>query len=133
MGLSDIVRNGVALAKSITADLQTEVQIEPWIAATTSGGPTYGAARTFRAIVDYKQRLRRTVPGQEVLQQAAVYILEPVSANGATGRNEPIDSRDKVTLPSGFTGPILDVMGVVDPSTEAPYLYEIVLGAKATL
>jgi hypothetical protein len=67
--------------------------------------------------------------GAEVLQIATVTIIGPVAANGADERREPVDPRDRITLPNGFSGPILDVGGVVDPDTGSPYSVQVILGS----
>ena len=44
--------------------------------------------------------------------------------------------KDRFTLPNGYTGPILTVggpseitrVGLLDPLTNMPYLYEVILG-----
>ena len=61
---------------------------------------------------------------------AKVTILQPITANGTSGRTEPVDPRDKVTLPDGTVGPILDVAGLVNPDTGYPYMFEIWLGGS---
>jgi hypothetical protein len=57
-----------------------------------------------------------------------ITIIGPVTANGAPNRDEPVDPRDKFVLPDGTSGPIVDVNGLLDPSTGRPYLYEVALG-----
>jgi hypothetical protein len=55
--------------------------------------------------------------------------LTPVAANGTTGRREPIDPRDRLTLPDGAVGNILAVEGLGDPDTNHNYFYQVYLGA----
>jgi len=130
MGLADIVRSGVATAQSVTADLQDSVSHEAWIGHDGTGyaKPAYAPAVARPALVEMKQRKLRLADGSEVTQNAQLTFIGPVEANGAVGRREPIDPRDRLTLPSGHTGPILDVQGLVDTGTHAPYLLEVALG-----
>jgi hypothetical protein len=72
--------------------------------------------------------MRRMANGQEVMQRATVTFIGPVTANGAVDRQEPIDPRDKITLPDGSTGSILSIEGVADPSTSYPYMFVVALG-----
>lgn len=128
MGLADIVRSGVAIAKDVTSDLQVNITHEAWISNDAYGGPTYAAATTLPAIVEREQRLIRDMNGEEIMSRTKITILQPITANGSTGRREPIDPRDRI-IPSGdITGPILSVEGIVDPNTNAPYLYIVRLG-----
>ncbi len=129
MNLATIVRNGVALAKTLTTSLQGTISIYPWESPnSTYGGPTYGTAVSIPAVIDESIRFRRMSDGQEILQKAEITILQPLTANGASGRSEPIDPRDKIVLPSGYTGPIRYVNGPIDSSTGYPYMFTIILG-----
>ena len=128
MGLDSVVRSVVATANSVTASLQATVQHAAWTGNQQDGTDSFATAVPLQALVEFKQRLRRLPTGREVLQQAELTFIGPVTANGASGRREPIDPRDQITLPNGYTGPILDVQGLVDPSTSAPYLVQVVLG-----
>lgn len=128
MGLADIVRSGIAIAKNVTADLQVDITLEAWTGSDGYGAPTYAAAVILPAIVVKKQRIIKNPLGEIIKSKHEVTILQPVTANGATGREEPIDPRDRITLPDESTGPILDVTGMIDPSTGAPFMPEIWLG-----
>jgi hypothetical protein len=132
MGLQDLIRSGVATANGITEELQVAVTHEPWVGKDQYGGPVFGTPVSRQALVEMKQRLRRSYTGQEVMQMAAVTFLVPVEPNGAAGRREPIDPRDRITLPDGTTGPILDAAGLADPDTANPYFQVVALGG-ATL
>ena len=130
MALDAIVRKGVSLANRLTADLQDTVTHEAWIGHDGFGKPQYDPAIISRqAVVEMDQRLIRLADGQEVQQRARVTVIGPITGNGAKGRKEPVDPRDRITLPDGTIGPILDVKGVSDPTTGAPYAYTIILGA----
>jgi hypothetical protein len=128
MGLDATVRSAVATAKKSTAALQADIQLAAWISDTARGKPNYAPAVLYPAIVEEKQRKLTDFQGVEVLSTHKVTILRPVVAHGADNRQEPVDARDKLTLPDGTTGPILAVGGMTDPSTGKPYLHEIWLG-----
>lgn len=128
MNYSSLVRLAASLADSQTADMQDTVSFSAWIGSGTYGEPIFAAPINIQAIVEEKQYTRRLPDGSEITQKATITIPRPIAPNGATDRREPIDPRDKFVLPSGFTGPIQFVNGTIDPSTHAPYSFEIVLG-----
>lgn len=117
MGLDDLVRSTVALASSITRDLQVDVTYEAFDSANATNQPTYDSAVTKRAVVEKKARMVRTTTGEEKLSQASVTFLVPFA----------LDLRDRITLPDGTTAPILNVKGVYDPVTDEPYALEVFL------
>jgi len=124
MGLADVVRSAVAIADSVTASLQTDVTHEAWIDDDRFGKPTYADPVTRKALVSQVQKLVRTADDRTVVAKTKVSFLRPIPAQGASGRAEPLDPRDKITLPDGTTGPLLAVEGMVDPGTDRPYLLE---------
>lgn len=128
MSLDSLIRQGVAVADRLTASLQDSVVFFAWIGSGSEGEPEYAAPISIPAVVEEKEYLRKLSSGEEVTQKASITIPRPVPPNGAANRKEPIDPRDQIILPSGYTGPILDVAGVVDPSTHQPYMLEVVLG-----
>lgn len=133
-GFADLVRDiGVGLADRLTASLQVSIKHYPWTGVDDYGGPVYGSYKIRKGIVEYHQRLRRTVGGQENMQHGVIYFPRPIAANGAEGRSEPIDARDKFEFPDGTVFPVLDVEGVLDPKTGYPYMFTVIFGAKATL
>ena len=154
MGLDTVLRNGVSLANSLTVLLQDAVTHEAAIDIDGYGMTQYAPAVSRQAIVEMKQMLRRLSNGTEVLQRATVTFLYPIDGyefeeppfvigggGGEVGgpgviggdgsqfaRRDPIDPRDRLVLPDGTTGPILDVSGLCDPSTSAPFFLTVVLG-----
>ena len=129
MNLDGIIRDAVALAKDLTAQAQADITLEAWTAHGTSGAaPTYAAGVTIPAMVDEETESFRTTLGEVIPVKAVIRILQPVAANGADDREEPIDPRDRITLPSGTVGaPIMGAGGLVDPSTGRPYWYTVLL------
>lgn len=128
MGLADIVSSGIATVKSVTADLQADITLEAWISNDNFGGPNYASSVTLPAIVEMKEQRVRTVNDEDVLSRAVITILQPVTANGATGRKEPIDPRDRITLPDSTIGPILKVEGMINPDTSELFMVSVWLG-----
>jgi hypothetical protein len=129
MGLDAIVRKGVAIANKATASLQATVQHEAWIGQNVYAAPLYAAAVSRPALVEEGSRPRRTSTGEVLMTRAHVTFLKPIEPNGAADRVEPIDPRDRITLPSGTTGLIVDMDGMpVDPESGRSFLYGVWLG-----
>lgn len=134
MGFDSLVRKGVALANKITNALQVDVTHKRWTGTDVGGEDIIDGGVTLSALVEFKtKRLGRTGGQQyntaeEEIQQAVITIVGPITDLVATGRTNPIDSRDQFILPGGETGPILNVEGIVDPNTGSPYMYEVSLG-----
>lgn len=143
MGLTDILVSAVAIADGVTSDIQVAVAHEPWKGSTASGGPEFGDAVNLSGILEVKQRMVKLRTGDLVMSRANITFLSPIAASGmdsldqlhpeltedgATGRREPIDPRDKLTLPDGTTGPILDTEGLMNPKTNSPFFLQVFLG-----
>jgi hypothetical protein len=131
MSLADVIRGAVATAKSVTAPLEVDITHEAWTGLDNSTKPTYATGVTLSALVEQGPVPFRTALGETVEVKAIVTILQPVTANGASGREEPIDPRDQITLPNGTIGaPIVATPepGLVDPSTSVPYFHRVALG-----
>lgn len=114
-----LVRDGVKLANTMTASLQADVQY--YKAGEMSGGGDIEYPATpelWPAIIEWKQKMVRTVTGVEAVSRAMVTFLEP----------HDIDEKDKMVLPDGTTGPILDMTGLVDPATGRAYFTTVWLG-----
>lgn len=133
MSLADIVRTAVSIAESITksGELQESFTLQRWNGDDSYGKPTYAAALTLDGIVDHSARRIRTDAGAETIATATITVLKPFKklTPTVTGREEPVDKRDKITLASGKSGPILLTnTGLADPDTERPYVVQILLG-----
>jgi hypothetical protein len=118
MGLAAIVRKGVAIANSVTNDLQVDVTHEAFSGVGTYGEPTFSAAVTRSALVEIEPKMVRTAAGDEAVSRATISIIGDVTVN----------NRDRFTLPDGSTGPILNVSGFLDPLTGRGYLTQVYLG-----
>lgn len=129
MALNTLVATAVSIVNTVTSTLQGNVTHEAWISNSGAyGAPLFATGVVRTAIVNDKTMDRRLPSGEIVLQHASITFLAPITANGATGRREPIDPRDRFTLPSGYVGPVLYVNGLDNPATNSPYFVEVVLG-----
>lgn len=128
MALADVLRAGIAIADKVTKSVQVDVVVEAYLRQNGWGEREYADPITLKAVVDlgYKQRL--TTSGRIVPTKAWVGFLVQVPPNGAEGRNEPIDQRDRLTLPGGVTGEIVESSGITDPSTSRPFFCEVWIG-----
>lgn len=120
MGLASVVRKGVAVANRVTQDLQPEVKHEVFVSQTGFGVPTFKSAITRRAIVEPRQRLIRMPDGSERWTQHQVTFLGNVA----------IDARDRLTLPGGKTGPILEIKGFADAERGGSFVTQVWLGDR---
>lgn len=127
-GFADIVRNGVALADSLTTTLQDAVTYEPWVSINGFGDDSYGSPQSIPAIIERGARLVVDAEGREIRAEHTINLLRPIAANGAVGRDEPIDGRDKFTLSDGSTGRIAAVESLVNPATGAGYYHIVSIG-----
>jgi hypothetical protein len=126
----EILRAGVALTNKLTAGAQAQIKIEPWVAQDTFGLITYGSPVFYSAVIDSTRKQLRTAAGELLEITATATIIGDVLPNGALGRIEPIDPRDRVTLPDGKQAPIMSVPNsFVDPGTNRGIIHEIMLGA----
>ncbi len=126
-----LIRDGVALANELTGatgNLQVTVGHRRWISQSLDGTPTYAATVNLQAILEFRQEIRQPTSGQEQVSRAYLAILEPLAAQGAAGRTEPVDERDFFVLPDGSVNPVLESKGLADPTTNLPYFTEVWLG-----
>jgi len=118
VGLLDDLVDGVATIDAETRDLQPEVTVYRWAWQDAHGKARYAAPTREPAIVDWRQKQVRTRAGSEAVSRAYVGFLRPTA----------IDEKDKVVLPDGTTGPILDMSGFVSRETGRPIFVEVWLG-----
>lgn len=128
MGFADLIRSGVALANTLTGDLQASVTHHAWIAQTGFGEDTFADPVTRPALVDRTVTERYTQSGRLVQTLATLTFLEPIPANGAAGRTEPVDPRDRFVLDDGTTAPVVEVKAFEDAGTQTPFVNVITLG-----
>lgn len=128
MSLLDTVRLAVRVADNVTKPLQADVTFYRAVADTSGYGAwTYPTAVTMKAIVDWKQKQLRTLEGVLSVSRAMVMFLDVAAVVAATDGNG-ISDHDKIVLPDGTTGPILDMAGFIDAGTGQPVATEVFLG-----
>lgn len=127
MSLLTTLRSAVAVADDVTKPLQSTVSYQRRTGQDAFGDPTYAAAVDLLAIVDWKATQRRTSTGLLTVSRAVITFLDAAALSTATG-GAGIDDNDKLTLPDGTTGPILDMGGFIDPGTGVPLTTEVFLG-----
>lgn len=125
---SALLRTGVALASDLTRSLQATVTIAAWNGQDLRGKNTHATAVPYAALVEMTRKQKYTSTGKLVMTLAVITILDPVADTMATGRMNPIDPRDIVTLPDGQTQPIVDIKSFVDAGLNRPFYNEITLG-----
>lgn len=124
--------NLIKIADNITdgLGLQAEVSHSAWIGQDGFGKPSFSSAVSRKCVVDRTNKVI-TLNGQLITIGATLTFVGDVAPNGASGRREPIDPRDKIILPDGFTGPIIDTPGsVTDRETNRGFIQSVMLGAR---
>lgn len=127
---AELLRSGVKTAHGLTKGVQSQVTHYPWISQSVHGDDTYDTPVTLTCVVDRTNRIVYQ-GGQQVTVTATLTFVGDVQPNGAPGRREPIDPRDKIVLPDGFTGPIVSTPdGVTDPGTGRGFIQSVMLGTR---
>ncbi len=134
---AEILRSGIKIADGLTKGVQSgspdsigDVVIEQWISQTVHGDDSFASPITVSAVIDRTNKLI-TIGSEQVTIGATLTIIGDVQPNGATGRREPIDPRDRITLPDGFTGPVISSPNaVMDPGTNRGFIHEVMLGMR---
>ena len=120
MSLLDVIRGGVAIANRVTAPLQALVSHAAASLSTDGYSTRTWAAPVMRpAIIDWKQAQVRTLAGELTVSRATITFLDPTV---------DIDEYDRLILPDGTTGPILDMSGFIDAGTGQPVCTTVFLG-----
>jgi hypothetical protein len=127
MSLLDILRGGVEIANQQTKSLQAKVKFEKYVSSGGSGEAIYKSAVYLDAIVEWKQKQVRTMGGTLDVSRASVLFIDIAQLLKATNK-EGVDDNDRITLPGGETGPILDMSGFIDAGTKIPIATEVFLG-----
>jgi len=119
MGFDALIRNGVALADSLTKQgLQATVTHAAYASQNAYGEPTWGTPTSRRAVVSTTTERIRDDRGVEVLARYRILFLGNVT----------VGVRDKLTLPSGEVTPILRVDGGVLADNGAGFVTEVFCG-----
>jgi hypothetical protein len=112
--------------RAATESLQVEVVHEAWFSQDGLGAPEYDApvlrpALVQEGVVEHV----KTLSGREVMARARItFFPDP-----ETGTPPAISSRDRITLPGGLIGPIVEIRGaLVNPGTNTPWVTVVWLG-----
>lgn len=129
MSLLNVVRSAIKSVDTVTKPLQATVQHSQWTGQDGYGHNSFAAPVSRRAVVDLTRKVRvRMEDGVLLMTIAEITFLDPIPDNGASGRKEPVDNRDKIVLPDGSTGPIVSTGGPLDAGTNRPFLNTVLLG-----
>jgi hypothetical protein len=123
MGLSDIVRSGIALADSLTGSLQVPVKHYMYSEATIddTGKITWAAPHVRMGIVENARTQQRQKESRDVASDVQVTFPRPF----------PIDTRDKLVMPDGNGDTVINrVAGVFDPLTNDIYMIQVWIGSS---
>lgn len=91
------------------------ITIEPFVSRDTYGAATYGAAVTYKARVQGKNRLITTLSGDEKVSTVTVYV-------GSTS----ITPEDRLTLPASFSPTIPNILDVQPVSDESGHHHQVI-------
>ena len=115
MGLLD---DAVSIADQVTdaLELKATVSHQSFMSADGAGNRLPGPVVFRKALVNKKQQLVKAATGEMVMSQASVTFLSPVI----------VTLYDRIILPDGTTGPILNTEGFV--TNINPIMSEVYLG-----
>lgn len=131
MALNSAITSAVKTADKVTKSLQETVYHEAWYGQNGFGKAFFGPPVARKAVVDRRRYSRKMGDGIQVEVRGSFLFLDTIPPDGAAGRDEPIDSRDRLTLVDGLTGPIVEISKMHDPSLARPYLLEVRIGVKS--
>jgi hypothetical protein len=127
MSLLTALRAGVSVADSVTRPLQPGVTFERYLSSDAYGEKVYAAPVALLAVTDWKQHQLRTKEGVLSVSRSSVQFLN-INALVAATAGHGISDEDRITLPDGTTGPILDMSGFIDAGTGHPIATEVWIG-----
>lgn len=130
---AELLEVGIDIANSLTSGVQSICILEQFIGSGPSGDFTYASPVEVSAVVDYTNKVSIR-GGQIVTVSATVTVLERIEPNLTVTdppRKNPIDPRDKLTLPDGSTGSIISVPGAVNnPKTGTGFIQVLEIGPR---
>lgn len=132
MGFESIIRGAIqGIASPLLESMKIDVTHEAWLGQDRLGSPDFAAPQTLRALIEKSPKQLFTTSGSVVVVKATLIFLDPIAdhtANTGYFRHNPIDPRDRITLPDGSTAPIIDPAGFLNSETERPFVNEVLLG-----
>jgi hypothetical protein len=127
MSLLDVLRAGVAIADGILKPLEADVTLERYIGTDGYGSDLWAPPVLMKAICDWKQTQVRSASGTVSMSRVTVTFID-IKEMEAKTNGEGINDQDKITLPDGTTGPIIDMAGFIDAGTGQPLATDVFLG-----
>lgn len=128
-GFAGLIQQGLKIIDTQTKSLQVEVQRYAWLGQDGFGDEDWDETPDLiKGVYEPKDEMRHDQDGRRVRVKGVLLIPRPVAPKGGTGRNEPIDYRDKIILPDGSTAPIIGNPTVMDPTTNRPFYHSVMLG-----
>jgi hypothetical protein len=128
VSLLTALRAGVKTADKVTKPLQSkDVILEHYLGADGFGTKNYMMPVPIKALVDWRSSQVRTRDGLLTSSRSVVTFLDVKKLALATN-GEGVGDFDRITLPDGTTGPILDLSGFIDAGTKQPFATEVMLG-----
>lgn len=126
MSLQTAVRSALKAGHKALAPLECTVTYERYLSADAYGAITYAAGVPLLAALDGRQTQRR-LPSGILTGSRATLTFTDVAALSTASAGNGVSDKDRITLPDGTTGPILDVGGYIDPGTGLPFATEVYL------
>lgn len=128
MGLGAVMSSALEAARVATETLQVDVAHEARLGQDVLGASDYAAPVGRPALVQEGRQQLQTSDGRLVTVQAVVSFF-PESDGAAP---PVIGALDRITLPSGQSGPIVEIPDtLVNPATGAPYMRTVWLGPQS--
>lgn len=132
MGYEQLIRDSIAgIMVPQLASMNITVQHEAWVGDDGRGADEFAAAVARQALLEVKQEQVYTRSGTLATSMATLIFLstiEDTTPNTGKQRLQPVDPRDRITLPDGTVAPIIDAAGFIDSGTERPFVNEVKLG-----
>lgn len=124
---ADVLVAGVLIADTLTKGVQSTCRWEPWNGADVYGTPTYAAARDLVAVVEYTNKQFTNTSGETITLVATLTVVGDLAPPLThADRRNPIDTRDRITLPNGFSGPLVSAPdAVVNPGTSRGFIQQV--------
>jgi hypothetical protein len=104
MSLSDLIKNAVATAKSVTVDIQPTITLESYLRDDEYGNRLFNASATYQVILEKRTRFITVADQQLQASQCNIQFLEAVQ----------VKAQDRITLPDGTAPQILSIEGAAD-------------------
>jgi len=106
MGLSSVIGNAIATAKSVTSSIQVSITRRA-CTGWSGGNRTYSATSTSHSVlIEHKEKMVRGRDDQSQLSKTQVYFLEPLN----------LTMEDEITLPDSSKPQIMAIDGLLNPS-----------------